>query len=176
MRIPSGAGHTGPLPVASGPGAAAGLAQRLPPFEAAPSVTSTAGAGELDFSATQVINALGRQPEAWERDIVRTAHPMKIPVADLAGYVVSRIGTPSASTRRTITVPVRATHMDTLMPQDFLLEIEFRGGGPMTPQAGVARPAEGVARTVPLGWFVALFGVALVVIAALVFGFLNRMA
>jgi len=143
-----------------------------------PGLESTQEGGQLDFTATQVINSLGRQPEAWENGIERSAHRMRVPVPDLAGYVVSRIGTPKASTRRTVQVPVRATHMDTLMPQDFMLEIEFRGGaGGSTPPSVSARrsPESSSETTVPLSWLVGLFGVSLVAIVAVIFFFVSRM-
>ncbi len=129
---------------------------------------------EPAFSAnqTQVINALGRSPETWESTVLETGHPMRVPVADLAGYVVSRIGTPTASSRRTVRLPVRATHMDTLVPQDFVLEIDFRGGG--GPGSGPAvsarkRPIEPDSRTVPLSWIVTGAGILVAVMLAAFF-------
>ena len=128
--------------------------------------------GDIGFSATQVINQMGRSPEAWESTLA-SAHVMKVPVAELAGYVVSRIGTPKASTRRTVQIPVRATHMDTLMPQDFMLEIEFRGGGGHAPAVG-ARRAPGTdsgGGNVPMQWFVGMVALFVVALAAVVVGF-----
>ena len=142
----------------------------LAPVSGAQAVSPIEAPGAVDFSATQVINSLGRQPEAWESSIESSAHRMQVPVPDLAGYVVSRIGTPKASTRRTIQIPVRATHMDTLMPQDFMLDLDFRGGGsggnapaPMARR----RPVDADAKSVPMSWFVGLFGLSLVVIVGL---------
>ena len=153
-----------------------------PPFVApahrSPSVDNTQEGGALESTATQVINSLGRQPEAWESGIEQTAHRMRVPVPDLAGYVVSRIGTPKASTRRTVQVPVRATHMDTLMPQDFVLDIEFRGGpgGSVSPAVSARRsPDSSSETTVPLSWMVGMFGVSLVAIVAVIFFFVSRM-
>ena len=126
------------------------------------------------FSAnqTQVINAMGRSPETWESTVLSTGHPMRVPVPDLAGYVVSRIGTPMASSRRTVRLPVRATHMDTLVPQDFVLEIDFRGGGGAGFGPAVSarkRPAGGDARTVPLSWIVTGIGILVTVMLAAFF-------
>jgi mutual gliding-motility protein MglA len=126
------------------------------------------------FSAnqTQVINAMGRSPETWESTVLDTGHLMRVPVPDLAGYVVSRIGTPTASSRRTVRLPVRATHLDTLVPQDFVLEITFRGGG--GPGSGPAvsarkRPVGSAARTVPLSWIVTGIGILVTVMLAAFF-------
>ena len=121
---------------------------------------------------------MGREPETWEAGIDGAAHRMRVPVPDLAGYVVSRIGTPKASTRRTIEIPVRATHMDTLMPQDFLLEVDFRGPGAphaATQPITARRESAGGSRAVPMSWFIGSFGIFLVVLAILIALFLTRM-
>jgi mutual gliding-motility protein MglA len=139
-----------------------------PPFAAQPAHSP----GVPGHTATQVINAFGREPEAWEAALAH-AHVMKVPVAELAGYVVSRIGTPKASTRRTVQIPVRATHMDTLMPQDFMLEVEFRGGGNSAGPAVSARRApamNGDARNVPMSWFVGAIALSAVALVAIVIG------
>ncbi len=153
----------------------AGASSARAPSSARAAVSTHEG-GELDFSATAVINSLGRQPEAWEAGIDGTAHRMKIPVPDLAGYVVSRIGTPKASTRRTVQVPVRATHMDTLMPQDFVLDIEFRGGGAGVRPIATARTSHAPeGKTVPMSWMVGAFGVFAVTIAVIIALFMSKM-
>jgi hypothetical protein len=115
---------------------------------------------------------MGRSPETWESTVLDTGHLMRVPVPDLAGYVVSRIGTPTASSRRTVRLPVRATHLDTLVPQDFVLEITFRGGG--GPGSGPAvsarkRPVGSAARTVPLSWIVTGIGILVTVMLAAFF-------
>jgi len=159
-----------PRPAAAAPAAPA----PPPPFGG---VQASAPAAPVDFTATQVINSLGRQPEAWESAIEQAAHKMRVPVPDLAGYVVSRIGTPKASTRRTIQIAVRATHMDTLMPQDFVLDLDFRsgsGGSGLPAPSARRRPVESDAKSVPLSWFVGLFGVSLVVIVAMLVTFLGQ--
>lgn len=139
-------------------------------FAAAPAAAPPGA--DPGFTATQVINSFGREPEAWEASL-SAAHVMKVPVAELSGYVVSRIGTPKASTRRTVQIPVRATHMDTLMPQDFMLEVEFRGGTPVAGAAINARRApaasSGGDKTVPLQWFVGALVIFAVAIVAVVF-------
>ncbi len=174
-------------PSSSGRSAPAGRARRIEPrggdsYRAPPPVPAVVAppppapppAPDPAFSAnqTQVINALGRSPETWESTVLETGHPMRVPVVDLAGYVVSRIGTPTASSRRTVRLPVRATHMDTLVPQDFVLEIDFRGGG--GPGSGPAvsarkRPAQPDSRTVPLSWIVTGAGILVAVMLAAFF-------
>ena len=104
---------------------------------------------------------------------------MRVPVRDLAGYVVSRIGTPSATSRRTIRLPVRATHMDTLVPQDFILEIDFRGGGGAGSGPAVSarrRPLKQESRTVPLSWVMTGFGVLILAVVAATAFMLSFMA
>ena len=159
---------------------ARGQAGQIAQAMAASAVTAppppTVAPGE--FTATQVINSMGREPETWEAGIDGAAHRMRVPVPDLAGYVVSRIGTPKASTRRTIEIPVRATHMDTLMPQDFLLEVDFRGPGAVTaahPAVSARREAAGPNRAVPMSWFIGSVGIFVVVLALLVALILTRM-
>jgi signal recognition particle receptor subunit beta len=153
--------------------------QAPPPPPSAPMVQPVgrgpappAPAGNMGFTATQVINSLGREPEAWEATL-NSAHVMKIPVAELAGYVVSRIGTPKASTRRTVQIAVRATHMDTLMPQDFMLAIEFRGGGNSAPAVNArgGPSSDAGARAVPMQWFVGMAALFVVALAAVVVAF-----
>ncbi len=154
--------------VVSAPAPAAPATPAIAPVSGAQAVSPVESPGAVDFTATQVINSLGRQPEAWESSIESSAHRMKIPVPDLAGYVVSRIGTPKASTRRTIQIPVRATHMDTLMPQDFMLGLDFRGTGGRAPSMSARkRPVESDSKSVPMSWFVGLFGLSIVVIVGL---------
>ncbi len=124
------------------------------------------------FTATQVINSLGHQPEAWEGQVRSTAHMMPIAVPDLDGYVVSRIGTPNAATRRTVQIPVRATHMDTLMPQDFMLQIEFRSNipGHSAPVASARKTSDPDDNSVPRSWLIGTVGLFVVIIAAIVLG------
>jgi signal recognition particle receptor subunit beta len=146
---------------------------RPPPVVEAPPPPPPPPDPEPSYSAnqTQVINALGRSPESWEAMVLETGHPMRVPVPDLAGYVVSRIGTPTASSRRTVRLPVRATHMDTLVPQDFVLEIDFRGGGGAGSGPAVSarrRPVERERRTVPLSWIVSSLGVFAIVIVMVI--------
>lgn len=83
-----------------------------------------------EASSTMTINALGREPESWEADVERSGHTMRVVVNEMVGFVVTRIGTPRASSRRTIRLPIRATQMDTMVPQDMVLEIDFRGSEP----------------------------------------------
>jgi hypothetical protein len=150
-----------------------------PPPPVRSPLDSTAEGGELEFTATQVINSLGRQPEAWEASIQTGAHMMRVPIPDLAGYVVSRIGTPKASTRRTVEIPIRVTHMDTLMPQDFVLQMDFRGAGagPGNSPAVSARrtPTPSDGKTVPMSLMVGTVGTLVVLIVALLLFFLTRM-
>jgi hypothetical protein len=124
--------------------------------------------GQGSFTKTMAINALGREAEAWEVGIEQSGHQVKLQAPDLSGYVVSRIGTPKAASRRTVRIPVRATHMDTLVPQDFILDIEFRGGAGGSPAVSARRtsaPSEG--RSVPLSWVILLVGIFLVIVTIL---------
>jgi hypothetical protein len=175
---------------AGAPAGGAATARRIPrprpaPVMAvAPATPATMGAdlraevapsAPIDFTATQVINSLGRQPEAWESALAG-AHRLKVSVPDLAGYVVSRIGTPKASTRRTIQIPVRATHMDTLMPQDFVLDLDFRAGAAGSAPALSAgkRSAEPEGKTVPMSWFIGLLSISAVVVGTTLFFWLGQ--
>ncbi len=164
-RVPTPAAQPAPVAVVPVQAAAPVFTPQPPP-----------GPGQPGFTATQVINSFGREPEAWEAALAN-AHVMKVPVAELAGYVVSRIGTPKASTRRTVQIPVRATHMDTLMPQDVMLEIEFRGGGGNAPAVSARRaPAAaggGGEPGVSMRMFVGVIALFLVAIAAVVVGFIT---
>ena len=164
--------HSAPPRIATPSPASAPMAQPMAPPVAIVPVGAGAPPPDVGFSATQVINQMGRDPEAWEATLA-SAHVMKVPVAELAGYVVSRIGTPKASTRRTVQIPVRATHMDTLMPQDFMLEIEFRGGGGHAPAVNARRTPAGDAggNNVPMQWFIGMVALFVVALAAVVVGF-----
>jgi len=150
-----------------GPAQVGPMSAPMPP--PAPAAGPGMGGGGNDFTATQVINSLQRPAEAWENQLNPSAQQMRIPVPELAGYVISRIGTPKASTRRTVEVPVRATHMDTLMPQDIVLHIQFSSGmrsGP--PQA----PDEASGKSVPMSWFVGAIGLFVIILAVTVAGLL----
>lgn len=110
--------------------------------------------GEQAASSTMTINALGREPEGWEGEVERSGHAVRVAVNEMSGYVVTRIGTPRASSRRTIRLPVRVTHMDTLVPQDVVLELDFRlNDGPV---ATMRAPEKAEPRGVPLVWIVGL--------------------
>jgi len=65
---------------------------------------------------------------------------LRVPVPELAGYVISRIGTPTAMSRLALRVPVRVTHLDTLVPEDYVLDLEMREGRSGALRAS-ARPA-----------------------------------
>jgi hypothetical protein len=69
--------------------------------------------------------------------------------------------------------------MDTLMPQDFLLEIDFRGAGAApggSPAVSARRDAPaGGGRAVPMAWFIGSFGIFVVVLLILVALFFTRM-
>ena len=149
--------------------------QQGPPTGGYASVgTASTGAqtqGTGTFTKTMAINALGREAEAWESGIEQSGLPVKLQAPDLSGYVVSRIGTPKAASRRTVRIPVRATHMDTLVPQDFVIDVEFRGGAAASSPAVSARKArpEGAGRQIPLTWFIAAVGTLSVVVVILWF-------
>jgi hypothetical protein len=123
------------------------------------------GGGQDPFTATQVINSLQRPAEGWEGQVAETANVMKVPVPELQGYVISRLGTPKASSRRTIEIPVRATHMDTLMPQDLVLHVQFSGGMRSGPPP---TPKSVTGGSVPKSWFIASIVVAAIAVVALV--------
>ena len=135
------------------------------PVEARPAAGGeTAGS----FTKTMAINALGREAEAWEAGIEQAGHPVRVRVPDLAGYVVSRIGTPKAASRRTVRVPIRATHMDTLVPQDFLVDLEFRGAAPGgSPAISARKTNPNQPRMVPAWWLIGSVGTFLVVLVVL---------
>jgi signal recognition particle receptor subunit beta len=128
----------GPAPTSTG--TMRGLSRA--PAQSPTSTATMRGLGRPDLggteppeaSSTMTINALGREPESWEADVERTGHTMRVVVSEMVGYVVTRIGTPRASSRRTIRLPIRATQMDTMVPQDLVLEIDLRGSEP-TPTA-----------------------------------------
>ena len=124
--------------------------------------------GQGSFTKTMTINALGREAEAWEVGIEHSGHQVKLLAPDLSGYVVSRIGTPKAASRRTVRIPVRATHMDTLVPQDFILDVEFRGGSGRSPAVSARKTTpQQQGRSVPLSWFMLALGLAIVIITIL---------
>ena len=124
--------------------------------------------GQGSFTKTMAINALGRESEAWEVGIEHSGHQVKLVAPDLSGYVVSRIGTPKAASRRTVRIPVRATHMDTLVPQDFILDVEFRGGAAGSPAVSARKtPVGSDRRSVPLYVYILTVGFLLVVMAIL---------
>ncbi len=62
--------------------------------------------------------------QAWEAEM--RARAIRVPVPELAGFVISRIGTPTAMSRLALRVPIRATDLDTLVPHDFVLDLEMR--------------------------------------------------
>lgn len=119
---------------------------------------------EPSASSTMTINALGREPEGWEGEVDRGGHSVKVAVGEMAGYVVTRIGTPRASSRRTIRLPVRVTHMDTLVPQDVILELDFRAAD--TPSATLRAPEKAEPRIFPIGWVIGI-GVGFVLLIGL---------
>ncbi len=124
--------------------------------------------GQSSFTKTMAINALGREAEPWEVGIEHSGHQVQLMAPDLSGYVVSRIGTPKAASRRTVRIPVRATHMDTLVPQDFLLDIEFRGGAGTRPAISARKNVpEDDSKTVPRSWFILAVGA--LVVGAIIF-------
>ena len=111
------------------------------------------------------INALGREAEAWEAGIEHSGHTVRVRIPDLAGYVVSRIGTPKAASRRTVRIPLRATHMDTLVPQDFLVDLEFRGSSPgMAPSVSARKIRPDDRKMVPASWLIGSIGAIAVVV------------
>lgn len=127
--------------------------------------------GSGTFTKTMAINALGRESEAWEKGIEQSGHPVKLQAPDLSGYIVSRIGTPKAASRRTVRIPVRATHMDTLVPQDFIIDVEFRGGvgSSRTRAVSARRTPVKQERSIPVSWFVATVGFLMVAVLVLWF-------
>ncbi|MCO4770533.1 MAG: hypothetical protein KDA24_10930 [Deltaproteobacteria bacterium] len=131
--------------------------------------TNTGGQGT--FTKTMAINALGRESEAWEVGIEQSGHQVTLQAPDLSGYVVSRIGTPKAASRRTVRIPVRATHMDTLVPQDFIIDVEFRGGAGGSPAVSARRTPVKQGRSIPMSWFVAVVGFLIVAVLVLWVGF-----
>lgn len=145
-------------------------ARQAPPVAARAAEPRPVGAADPggSFTKTMAINALGREAEAWEAGLEQAGHPVRVRVPDLAGYVVSRIGTPKAASRRTVRVPIRATHMDTLVPQDFLVDLEFRGSSPGAAPAVSARKTNASdQRTVPLWWLFASVGAVAIVVMVL---------
>lgn len=138
------------------------------PVEAPQTQTQTGNqGGSGTFTKTMAINALGREAEPWEMGIEQSGHQVKLQAPDLSGYVVSRIGTPKAASRRTVRIPVRATHMDTLVPQDFIIDVEFRGGAGGSPAVSARKTPTKEGRTVPLAWVIAIVGALLLVVAVL---------
>ena len=133
--------------------------------------TRQAQTGSGTFTKTMAINALGREAEAWEQGIEQSGHPVRLQAPDLSGYIVSRIGTPKAASRRTVRIPVRATHMDTLVPQDFIIDVEFRGGFGSSASRTVSARRTPVKeeRSIPVSWFVASVGFLMVAVLVLWF-------
>lgn len=155
MRAPQGSGTL------RGPSGAP-----VEPPQATQSQTGAKG-GTGTFTKTMAINALGREAEPWEMGIEQSGHQVKLQAPDLSGYVVSRIGTPKAASRRTVRIPVRATHMDTLVPQDFVIDVEFRGGQGGSPAVSARKTPQREGRSVPLAWVIAIVGALLLVVAVL---------